>query len=60
MKKCFRCKLEKPLEQFHKDKHSKDGRYYQCAECSRIIAREQRLRSKERSLSPKKQDLIPL
>lgn len=33
MKKCTKCGKEKPLDNFHKDKASKDGHRGQCKEC---------------------------
>lgn len=33
MKKCSNCKLEKPLEDFYNDKHSKDLKTYECKDC---------------------------
>jgi len=35
MKKCTKCKEEKPLEEFNKDKEKKDGRRSACKECSK-------------------------
>lgn len=33
-KVCSRCKKEKPLESFHRQSCNKDGRRYECSECS--------------------------
>jgi hypothetical protein len=33
MKKCSKCKIEKPLSEFHKDKQKKDGFSPQCKNC---------------------------
>ena len=33
MKKCNKCKVEKSLSEFHKDKYSKDGVDYRCKQC---------------------------
>lgn len=30
---CCRCKIEKPLTDFHRDRHSPQGRTYVCKEC---------------------------
>lgn len=35
MKKCGRCKVEKKLSEFNKDKHAKDGVCWECKECKR-------------------------
>jgi hypothetical protein len=34
-KKCTKCKLEKPIEDFHKKKNHKDGRRTRCIECEK-------------------------
>ena len=34
MKKCCKCKVEKPLTEFNKDKNRKDGHQYKCKSCS--------------------------
>lgn len=36
MKKCSKCKIEKSLEEFHKNKKMKDGHSYVCKECTKI------------------------
>ena len=33
MKKCTKCKIEKILEEFHRDRKSKDGRCHSCKQC---------------------------
>jgi len=43
MKKCSKCKVEKELVDFGKDKSSKDGLYTTCKEC----CKEYRLKTKE-------------
>lgn len=42
MKRCRRCDVEKPLDDFPKRsrKHARDGRYSYCRSCSRLLARE--------------------
>ena len=30
---CCRCKIEKPLTEFHRDRHRSQGRTYRCREC---------------------------
>lgn len=36
VKKCSRCKIVKPLEEFHRDKNLRDGRNYYCKECIKL------------------------
>lgn len=35
MKRCTKCKIEKSLEEFYKNKKMKDGYSYNCKECTR-------------------------
>ena len=35
MKTCVRCRLSKPLSEFHKNSRSKDGLYSYCKECNK-------------------------
>jgi hypothetical protein len=37
MKRCAKCKLEKPLDNFSTNPRSSDGRYSYCYECARAI-----------------------
>lgn len=46
MKKCSGCQAVKSLDDFHKDKNSKDGRYNYCKQCVSI-------RHKKGSLAPR-------
>ena len=39
-KKCSRCGIEKPVEEFCKSKGSKDGRQYYCKECANQTNKE--------------------
>jgi len=51
-KKCTVCKAEKPLEQFHRKKGARLGRYSQCKPCCKVIQDKIRKESttlKERS-----------
>ena len=32
---CFRCKIEKPIDEFHRDAKAKDGRSSICIDCKR-------------------------
>lgn len=43
MKVCSKCKEEKPLSEFTKNKASKDGHFTQCKQCKRSIANAKRL-----------------
>jgi len=36
MKTCSKCKIVKHIDDFHKDKSSKDGHKYKCKECTKI------------------------
>jgi hypothetical protein len=56
-KVCSKCKKEKPVSEFHKDKHAKDGKCYSCKVCTKnhrelnkevILKREAVLREKNR------------
>lgn len=40
IKVCPRCKIKKPLSEFHKDKTKKDGYYNICKKCNKPIKRE--------------------
>lgn len=39
LKVCTKCKVEKPLDAFHKNKSAKDGLTFNCKECARKKAR---------------------
>lgn len=39
MKRCYTCKVLKPLEEFNNHKKSKDGKYHNCKICFRQIQR---------------------
>jgi hypothetical protein len=40
IKVCSKCKVEKPLEEFHKHKATKDGRQSYCKKCSSLRGKE--------------------
>ncbi len=42
MKKCLRCKEEKPLSEFSKDKYNRDGFHSECKVCNRKRTRSLR------------------
>ena len=39
MKTCSKCGIEKPLDEFYKDKGSKDGKYCWCKPCAKASSR---------------------
>lgn len=39
MKKCSRCKEEKPLSEYYKKKNTSDGLYYHCKTCQNTYAK---------------------
>jgi hypothetical protein len=48
MKKCSKCKVEKPLSDFHKDKNRKDGHSYRCKSCKKEYNAKYRTKNKEK------------
>ena len=47
MKKCYKCKKEKPLYEYSRDAKTKDMLYQNCKECVSKMSREYRLKMKE-------------
>lgn len=47
IKVCSKCKIEKPLTEFHKKKDSKDGYSYYCKSCKKIEINKSRSKRKE-------------
>ena len=45
-KRCSRCKIEKPLSEFHRNKSRKDGLNHDCKECKNARMREAKLSKK--------------
>jgi len=48
MKICSKCKAEKPLTEFHKDRSSQDGIQSRCKSCQAEIGRKYNIANKER------------
>jgi hypothetical protein len=46
-KNCNKCKESKPLDQFDKDKTSKDGRYFYCKDCRKPWNKKYQARRRE-------------
>jgi 5-methylcytosine-specific restriction endonuclease McrA len=55
MKLCPKCKQSKPLEEFHKNRASKDGHTSYCAECAKLTSRLQVLNDDGRLKEQKRQ-----
>ena len=49
MKQCAKCKQEKPLSEFHKQKRAKDGLQFFCKDCDRERKRNWKKINKERN-----------
>lgn len=58
MKKCTRCKIEKPLTDYCLNKDTKDGRDYSCKEC--VSKRRKELYEQDKQRNTVIIDLIPL
>ena len=52
-KKCNKCEINKPLNEFHKSKKTKDGVVYSCKVCTNLLDRERK------SLNSKPKEIIP-
>lgn len=50
---CSKCKVEKAVSEFYKDRKEKDGLNYWCRSCSKIIAKKNRSRYREINLNRK-------
>ena len=55
-KTCYRCKQNKPLEQFTKDKKNVDGRTYDCKSCRSIIYKKWMTDNPEKVLETRKKN----
>lgn len=51
MKRCSKCKREKPRDQFHTNHHSKDGLRYKCKECIKSYDKEYKGEHKKDALT---------
>lgn len=50
-KRCFKCKIEKPIECFSKNKGRSDGHSGQCKECHTVMRKEHYEKNKKRIFS---------
>lgn len=48
MKTCFKCGIEKPLNEFYKHKQMKDGHVNKCKECNKKYVSEHRIKNIDR------------
>ena len=48
MKTCSKCGIEKPFEDYFKDKRAKDGSYSHCKECNRLETKKYRIGNDEK------------
>ncbi len=48
MKICSKCHLDKKLDDFHRNKYSKDGRRSQCKACYLVIEAERRTKNRDK------------
>ena len=44
---CSKCKIEKELSEFHKDKNTNDGHCYKCKTCVKIYREQNSIHLKE-------------
>lgn len=49
VKRCSKCGGVKPLDEFHRDRGSRDGRQYYCKSCSRAMRAAWKARNPERA-----------
>ena len=54
MKTCTGCKIEKPLSEFSKDKHNKDGLQYKCRDCHKSFKKYIDKKTKKKLKNTKK------
>jgi len=54
IKTCNKCKIEKPLSEFHKNSSNKDGLSYTCKECRRLIRKSNYAENKTEILKQNK------
>lgn len=53
-KTCTKCKLEKPLSEFHKDKSEKDGYTFRCKDCRNNYYNQYYLNNPEKAVEKNK------
>jgi transposase-like protein len=49
MKTCTRCGIEKPIEEFYKNKNYKDGNSYECKSCNSERSKKYYLENTEKA-----------
>jgi hypothetical protein len=47
MPKCYKCKVEKEIEEFHRDRTSSSGRSYDCKACKSALRKKKRAENPE-------------
>lgn len=55
MKQCRMCKVEKPLDEFHKRSRARDGHQSRCKDCAIALARQWYADNKERALDQQRE-----
>jgi len=58
MKKCYKCKKEKPLSEYHKSSRRSDGRQSDCKECRSDYKREHYVNNKAKYIEQAKEKKI--
>lgn len=50
-KQCSKCKVIKPIDEFHKNKEMKDGHFAHCKECHHLKAKEWEKNNREKRIA---------